>query len=283
MTRGLATEGDGVSQHPHWQLDGNADALYERDLVPAMFGPWAEDLVALAAPQSGESVLDVACGSGVVARLVAQRVGPSGTVVGLDFNAGRLAVARALPPVPGAAIEWRQGDALALPFANGTFSLVCCQQGLQFFPDRLKALMEMHRVLIPGGRLALNVWRSIQHNPGAAAMADALERHVSQEAAAFRRSPFSFGDGDELRRFVAEAGFRDVIVRPAVKMLHFTSADEFVCRYASGVAPLAKMVAQTRDSARAAVLAEVNMTLRPYVGADGLAIPKASHLVTAHT
>ena len=272
-----------MSQQPPWPLDGNADELYERHLVPAMFGPWAEDLVALAAPEPGESVLDVACGSGVVARLVAQRVGPAGTVVGLDFNAGRLAVARSLPPVPGAAIEWREGDALALPFAKGTFSLVCCQQGLQFFPDRLKTLIEMHRVLTPSSRLALNVWRSIQYNPGAAAMAEALERHVSPEAATFRRSPFAYGDGEELQRFVAEAGFRDVIVRPAVKVLRFPSAEEFVRRYVSGVAPLAQMVARATDSARAAVLAAVSVALRSYIGADGLAIPKASHLVTAHT
>jgi ubiquinone/menaquinone biosynthesis C-methylase UbiE len=248
-----------------------------------MFGPWAEDLVALAAPQPGESVLDVACGSGVVARLVAQQVGPTGTVAGLDFNPGRLAVARSLPPVPGPVIEWREGDALALPFPEGTFSLVCCQQGLQFFPDRVKGLSEMHRVLTSGGRLALNVWRSIQYNPGAAAMAEALERHVSPEAAAFRRSPFAFGDGEELQRLVAEAGFRDVIVRPAVKVLHFPSPEEFVCRYISGVAPLAQMVAQATDSARTALLTAVGVALGSYVGADGLAVPKASHLVTAHT
>lgn len=204
-------------------------------------------------------------------------------MVGLDFRPGRLAVARSLPPVPGAVIEWREGDALALPFAAGTFSLVCCQQGLQFFPDRLKALTEMHRVLTVGGRLVLNVWRSIQYNPGAAAMADALERHVSLEAAAFRRSPFAFGDGEELERLVVEAGFRDVIVRPLVTVLHFPSAEEFVRRYVSGVAPLAQMVAQATDSARAAVLATVGVALRSYVDADALAIPKASHLVTAHT
>jgi len=141
----------------------------------------------------------------------------------------------------------------------------------------------MHRVLTPGGRLALNVWRPIQYNPGAAAMAEALERHVSPEAGTFRRSPFAFGDGEELQRFLVDAGFRDVIVRPAVKVLHFPSAEEFVRRYVSGVAPLALMVAQATDSARAALLAAVSVALRSYVGADGLAIPKASHLATAHT
>jgi hypothetical protein len=114
-------------------------------------------------------------------------------------------------------------------------------------------------------------------------MAEALERHVSPEAATFRRSPFAFGDGGELQRFVTDAGFRDVVVRPAVKVLHFPSAEDFVRRYVSGVAPLAQMVAQASDSGRAAVLTDVGMALRSYVGAEGLAIPKASHLVTAHT
>src|SRR5438876_7202317 len=110
-----------MSQHEPWQLGGNPDELYERYVVPAMFGPWAADLVALAAPQPGERVLDVACGSGVVARLVAPHVGSTGHVVGLDLNARRLVVARALPPSPGAVVEWREGDALALPFAEAVF------------------------------------------------------------------------------------------------------------------------------------------------------------------
>jgi len=178
-----------MSQHEPWPLGGNADALYERYLVPAIFGPWAVDLVALAAPQPGERVLDVACGTGVVARLLAPHVGATGTVVGLDPDAGRLAVARALPPVPGTVVEWREGDVHALPFPAAVFDLVSCQQGLQFFADRLTALREISRVLVPGGRLALNVWRSIRDNPGAAAMAEALEHHVSPEAAAARRLP----------------------------------------------------------------------------------------------
>jgi len=88
-----------MSLQEPWQLGGNAEELYERYLVPAMFGPWAADLVALATPQPGERVLDVACGTGVVARLVAPHVGSTGQVVGLDLHAGRLAVARALPPI----------------------------------------------------------------------------------------------------------------------------------------------------------------------------------------
>ena len=131
-----------------WHLDGKPDELYERYLVPAKFGPWAADLVALGAPKSGERVLDVACGTGVVTRLVVPHVGAKGKVVGLDLNAGRLEVARALSSISGITIEWREADVSALPFPDANFDLVTCQQGFQFFPDRLVALREMFRVLV---------------------------------------------------------------------------------------------------------------------------------------
>jgi SAM-dependent methyltransferase len=130
-----------MSQQMDWTgYGGSAAEIYKRHMVPAIFGPWAEDLVACAAPQPGERVLDVACGTGVVARLVAQRVGPAGQVVGLDLNPGMLTVARALPPSQGAMIAWREGNASAIPLADAAFDLVLCQQGLQFFPDRPAAL-----------------------------------------------------------------------------------------------------------------------------------------------
>jgi ubiquinone/menaquinone biosynthesis C-methylase UbiE len=271
-----------MSQHEPWQLGGNSHEVYERYLVPAMFGPWAADLVALAAPQPGERVLDVACGTGIVARLVAPYVGATGRVVGLDPDAGRLAVARALPPTPGAGIEWREGDALALPFAEAVFDLVCCQQGVQFFPDRPTGLREMYRVLVPGGRLALNVWRAIEHNPVALAMAQALGRHVSPEAEALRHGPFALGDAEALRALVVGAGFGEVMIRPVVKVLRFPSAEAFVKRYLAGASPQwPQLVAQADDHARAALLREVSAAVQAYVDADGFAMPKASHLVTA--
>src|SRR5262249_13923549 len=151
---------------------------YERYLVPAIFGPWAADLLALAAPQPGERVLDLACGTGAVARLTAERVGTAGAVIGLDLNPGMTELARSLPAPRGAAVEWRVGTALELPFTNATFDLALCQQGLQFFSDRAAALGETRRVLRSGGRLALSVWRSIDRSPGFAALAEALAEHV---------------------------------------------------------------------------------------------------------
>ena len=272
-----------MSQREQWHFDGNADELYERYLVPAKFGPWAADLVALGDPQPGERVLDVACGTGVVTRLVVPHVGATGKVVGLDLNAGRLEVARSLSSVSGMTIEWRQGDVSALPFSDAIFDLVSCQQGFQFFPDRLVALREMSRVLDSDGRLAFSVWRSIEHQPGALAMAKALQRHVSAEAAAFRHTPFALGEVEAIEAPMREAGFRDVVIRPTVKTVRFPSAEGFTMRYISGVAPLARMVSEVDDSARTALLKEMSAALQSYVDADGLAIPTASHLVTAHT
>jgi len=181
-----------MSQQMDWTgYKGSAAELFERYRVPAIFGPWAADLVALAALQPGEWVLDVACGTGVVARLAAQRVGPTGTVVGLDLEPEMLAVAHALPPPPGAPITWHEGDASAMPLADAAFDVVLCQQRVQFFPDRTAALHEMYRVLAPGGRLALSVWRALQHNPYSAAEAATVSRYVSPEVGAFEGEVFS--------------------------------------------------------------------------------------------
>src|SRR5262249_50091425 len=119
-----------------WQLDAGAPELYQRYLVPAITAMWAADLVELADLRTGERVLDAACGTGVVARAAAPRVGATGSVSGLDLNPGMLEVARSLPAVDGAPITWHEGSVLELPFGDGSFEVVLCQLGLQFFPDR---------------------------------------------------------------------------------------------------------------------------------------------------
>jgi SAM-dependent methyltransferase len=272
-----------MSQQMDWTgYGGSAAELYERHMVPAIFGPWAEDLVACAAPQPGERVLDVACGTGVVARLVAQRVGPAGQVVGLDLTPGMLTVARALPPPQGAMIEWREGNASAIPLADAAFDLVLCQQGLQFFPDRPAALREMHRVLVPGGRLALSVWRPMQHSPGFATLAVALGRHIAPEAATIMHGPFALGSPEELQTLLDGAEFHDVVIHPTVKILRFPSPEEFVRLYVAAT-PLAGVVARVDDNARAALITEVSGVLQSYVDPEGLAFPIEAHLAVAHT
>jgi ubiquinone/menaquinone biosynthesis C-methylase UbiE len=133
-----------MSVREHWQMDATAPELYERYLVPAITSVWANDLLNRISPKRGDSVLDIACGTGVVARLIEQH-GQARRVVGLDINTAMLAIARA----KSSKVEWLEGSALDLPFDANSFDVVLCQLGLQFFPDRLLALKEMVRVLKP--------------------------------------------------------------------------------------------------------------------------------------
>jgi len=271
-----------MAQQEQWQLGGNAPEMYERYLVPAAFGPLASLLLELAAIQPGERVLDVACGTGAVARLAVQDVGPTGQVVGLDLNPAMLAVARTVSLPPGASVRWQEGSADALPFAAAAFEVVCCQQGLQFFPDRGAALREMHRVLVPGGRVVLGVWRAIEDNPGAAAFSAAVARYVSAEAGMRARAPFTLGEAAALHALLTAAGFRDVCIRTAVHTVRFASLEEHV-RRAMVTSPLADVFAQMEDTTRAALVREVGTALQSYRDGEGLALPSATHLAVAYT
>jgi ubiquinone/menaquinone biosynthesis C-methylase UbiE len=266
-----------------WQLGSVSVAeACERYMMSAFGNAWGQDLVEIAAPGTGHRVLDLACGTGAVARAAATHVGTTGHVVGLDLNPAMLAMARAIPHQDGPPIEWREGDATALPFAEATFDLVCCHQGLQFFPDRSAALREMRRVLAPSGRLALGVWRRLEHQPFYAALTDALERYVGAQAAASLRAAFTLGDAHDIRALVADAGFHEIHIRIRSRLTRWPSLEDYVFGYLAG-SPMAPAVAALDDTARHAMLGHITTVLQSYVDDDGLAAPWESHVVTAHT
>ncbi len=273
-----------MNQQGQWQVTGSAPEVYERELVPAIFGLWAPILVELAHPQPSERALDVACGTGIVARVVAPCVGRTGAVVGVDLNPGMLGVARSTvsrDSRPGATIEWREASADKLPFPNATFDIVYCQLGLQFFADRAAALREMRRVLVAEGRLAIMVWCGIQDSPGFAVLAEALERHVSKAAAIIMRAPFALADADELAALVRAAGFQDIAIQRRVGAVRFPSVEKFVLSYVAG-SPLAGAVAQANDAVREALITDVRTALAQYITRKtGLAFPIAAHLANA--
>jgi ubiquinone/menaquinone biosynthesis C-methylase UbiE len=279
----LAQADDDMTQHEPWQLEGSAADLYERYLVPAITSLWAADLVERAAPMPGERILDVACGTGIVARLAAERVG-AGQVVGLDLNPGMLAVARSVSGGHHPPIDWQQGSALQLPFRDGSFDVALCQLGLQFFPDRTVALGEMLRVLVPGGRLALSVYSAIERTPVALALAQALDRHLGPGASAVKRSEHVLADADELRRLVADAGFTDVTLELVTQTIRFASARDYV-RLQIAATPMAAMVAgmesERRDAVIDAITASLVSSLSSHAGGEGLTSPQEAFVVQA--
>lgn len=270
-----------LQQSRGWQLEESSADAYERYLVPLFFAPGAEYLNQLAATGPGERVLDVACGTGAVARRAAQQVGADGTVVGLDLNEGMLGVARRVSQEVHPPIEWRQGDAADMPLADGSFDVVLCQQGLQFFPEQPAALREMYRVLVPSGRVALSVLRSIEHNPGYVALSEALERHVGADAGAMIRSPFSSLSTEELRHLVAGVGFQDVRILIGVGTVRYPSAEEFLLREGAS-SPLAGPIRALGDDVRQALVGDLGQALRAHTDDDGIVFPTEAYFAVAH-
>jgi len=272
-----------MDEQGQWQLDGSAPELYERYLVPAFTALWAADLLARAMPAPGERVLDLACGTGIVARLAAKRMG-AGLVVGLDINPGMLAVAKSLPQHAGAAIEWREGSALEIPFADASFDVVLCQLGLQFFPNRPIALAEMWRVLAPGGRLALSVFSSIETTPATRAFADALDRHVGRGASEIKRSEHALADADELRDLVGGASFKDVTIHTTTQTIRFPSPKEYI-RVQLAATPIASLVRGMESGQKEALVNSLTNEMIASLPANmvqgGLTFPQEAHVLTA--
>lgn len=249
------------------QADSGAQS-YEEFLVPAMFAPFAERIVERAGVAPGLAVLDIACGTGVVSRAAARRAGPAGSVSGVDLGEPTLAVARSQPIDEGVApIEYRQSDATELPFEDEGFDIVLCQQGLQFFPDRSLALAEMHRVSKATGRLAIATWKNIESSPYIA-IADALESHISPEAASMARSPFGMSDASELAQAISTAGFRDVLVEDETIECIWESHTDFALR-AIEAGPILSVFAAAQDDAQRKVVEEVAARLAPHATVDG--------------
>ena len=259
--------------------------VYEQYLGPSISDPWTRVLLEYAAPRNGERALDVACGTGSVARRVAPLVGAEGKVVALDINPDMLAVARALPAPVGATIEWREGNAMELPLPDGVFNLVLCQQGLQFFPDRAASLRQMRRVMTDGGRVVLSVWQALQHHQVYEALFAATTRRLGAPISDVALS-FSLSDAGELRALLTAAGLQRVEVTPRSLDIHLHSPERFVELTVLGAATSIPAFAHLDVAARAAlveaVTAETEAVALRYRDRDSLTFPMSTHIAVAY-
>ncbi|GGY04858.1 ubiquinone/menaquinone biosynthesis methyltransferase [Litchfieldella qijiaojingensis] len=236
--------------------------VYEARFVPALFQQWGDVLADMAGIGPGQRVLDVACGTGVAARAAAGRVGPRGSVVGVDPNPEMLAVARRVSP----AIDWHQGRAESLPFPEAGFDSVVSQFGLMFFDDRAAGLREMLRMLRPGGRLAVAVCDALDHSPGYAVFAELLQRLFGASVADAFRAPFVLGDRETLLELCAAAGIADAEVTQRDGRVRFASIADLVATEQACAWTLGGLLDQDQF---ARLDREARVSLRPFTTPNG--------------
>lgn len=259
-----------------FQIPLETAEIYEAKFVPALFADWAPHVVDMGDVAAGQSVLDVACGTGIVARTAAERVGASGRVVGVDLNQAMLTVASWVCP----GVELRQADVTALPFDDGTFDAVLCQMALMFFPDPTAAVREMSRVAEPHGTVVIMVPSSLDAQPAYRLLVELAATHAGRDAVAMLSAYWACGDLDELLGTVRTAGLEVLSTRTRMGTAHFGSIDEFVAVEVESTPVRQRLTDDEYDTLRR----EANDILEPFTASDGSAeIPIEGHLVAART
>lgn len=255
------------------QLD--AAWAYELVFVPALFHPWVSRAADALQIKPGFRVLDVACGTGILAREIHRSAGPGASVVGLDPHPGMLAVATELAP----GIQWKQGVAESVPFADESFDAVVSQFGLMFFTDRLQALREMLRVLVPQGQLFVVVWDALEHIPAYAALVALLERLAGRQAADALRAPFVLGDPARLSELLTMAGADSAVIRTETEMAQFPSIRTMVEADLRGWLPVMGVDLDENQISR--ILYEAERVLAPCLEPSGsVAFEMRAHIAT---
>jgi SAM-dependent methyltransferase len=256
-----------------FQIPIEAAEAYEQRFVPAIFAEWAPRAVAAAGVGPGTRLLDVACGTGIVARSAVDLIGDRGRVVGVDLNESMLVVARRIAPD----IEWRRGDAEELPFEDESFDVAICQMAMMFFPDRRAAFDEMRRVLAVGGRLVVVVPAALDRQPAYRVFVDAAVEQAGPAAASLLGAYWSCGDLEELAAEAAATGLTIVDLATIDGTARFASAADFVATEIAA-SPLGERV----DDAAAAEIAEATgRALDHYSSARGFEIPLVCHVLVA--
>ncbi len=249
-----------------FKTSGNSVAqAYEELLVPRMFEPWSKLLLSEAQLSSGESVLDVACGPGTVARMASEMVGPKGDVTATDISPPMLDIARSKPQAPNSApIEYVESPAHPLKVNKNSFDLTVCQQGLQFFPEKVEALKEMARATRPGGRIAVAVWGSLSQNPIMGEVHAALQETIPSHIADIMKAPFSLHDSEKLTTLAQEAGLENIEVKTLSLSLVFEGGIDQTIRFLEAT-PLTPQIAELPEEQQADLTASIRSRMNQFV------------------
>lgn len=259
-----------------FELTPQQAEFYETKFVPALFGEWAPLLVDAAGVRPGASVLDVACGTGVVARAAAERVGDGGKVAGVDRAPAMLDIAARLLP----SAEFHLGDAARLPFDDDSFDHVLCQAGLMFFPDARAALAEMARVVTPTGTVGLHVWGRLESSTGYLPFVEVAARHAGPEAIELLSAYHVHGDLEALTRLVRSAGLDVTATTTRLGAMRYDSIDEFLTIEVEGT----PLVDRIDEPTYARIRADAHEALGRFVTGSGrVELPIEGHLVVART
>ncbi len=250
-----------MNERKKGQVTRSPAEVYEEFFVPALFQQWGSMVAGTAGIGQGQRVLDVACGTGVLACAAAERVGTSGAVVGLDINEEMLVVARR----KSESIQWCHGQAESLPFPDESFDAVVSQFGFMFFEDQVASLLEMMRVLRPGGRMAVAVCDALDHSPGYAVLAELLHRLFGEPVADAFRAPFVCGDTQQLLSLCAEAGIAGAKVMRHDGMVRFASIESLVSTERACVWTLGGLLDDVQFER---LLKEAEESLKPFVMTD---------------
>jgi len=261
-----------------FQVSGSAAESYEKYLVPVIFVPWAENLLGRADLTPETRFLDVACGTGIVARMARERIGPNGRIVGADVNPDMLRVARQLSD--GANIEWVQSDAADMPLEDDSFDVLTIQQGLQFFPDKPAALAECRRMLKPGGMAVMCMVATKEENPLISAQVAALEKKFGAQVSGAIRAVCGLSNADEIRDLFDGAGFSDVEIQREALPLHHPDAVEFSAGFILAT-PAAGAIAALPEDEQAQIVKDILEGFGDCFDGKALRFPHVSNVVTA--
>lgn len=259
---------------------GSIPAIYERCMVPMIFEPYARDLAARVAGLRPQAVLEIAAGTGVVTRAMAEALGPGVGIVATDLNQPMLEIATNLQGTAGG-VRFQQADAQALPFADESFDVVVCQFGVMFFPDKDLGYREARRVLKPGGHYVFAVWDRLSTNEFVSVVNTVLTDRFHDDPPMFmERAPHGYHDTDAIIAAVRQAGFGDVVVDTVDKVSRSNSALEAATGYCQGN-PLRNEI-EARDPGRLqAVTDSVAAALAARFGRGPIEGRIRAHVVTA--